>query len=61
MQRLFLDSTAETHPDKVLLLFWFVLVVLAAVVLSLSLAALDANGLDRLLQDGEPFIPYFTT
>ena len=40
---------------------WFAMAVAAAVFVSLALAAAKSGGLDRLLLEDQPFVPYFTT
>jgi hypothetical protein len=48
--------TEGAHP-----LLWFGIMVAAAVLLLLAVVATSSSGLDRLLPNGEPFVPYFTT
>jgi hypothetical protein len=40
---------------------WLAIAVAAAVFVSLALAAAKSGGLDRLLLEDQPFVPYFTT
>jgi hypothetical protein len=55
------SSTAETRVGQVPVLFWLILIAAVAAVLLLTLSTVSFDGFDRLLRNGEPFAPYFTT
>jgi hypothetical protein len=40
---------------------WFTTALAAASLVSLAVAAAKSGGLDRLLPNDQPFVPYFTT
>jgi len=62
MQRVHHDNTAaKTRAREVPALFWFVVIAAVAATLLLVVSTVGFQGLDRLLPDGEPFLPYFTT
>jgi hypothetical protein len=53
--------TADARSGGASPLLWFAIMVAAAALLLLAVAAVRSAGFDRLLPNGEPFIPYFTT
>ncbi len=50
------DPASETLP-----LALFAIVAIAALLISLAVAAANSGGLDRLLPGDQLFVPYFTT
>ena len=54
-------NKAEARAGRVPSLLWFLIIAATAVVLLFLISAVNFRGLDRLLPEGEPFQPYFTT
>ena len=51
------DRAAETTPS----VYWPPVVIALIAAMLLLLGTLGPLGLDRLLPEGQPFLPYFTT
>jgi|HubBroStandDraft_3_1064219.scaffolds.fasta_scaffold05637_3 hypothetical protein len=62
MPRLFhTDRTMGAGPEELPVRFLLLTMVAAISVLLLAIFSIDFRGLERLLPDGELFVPYFTT
>jgi hypothetical protein len=61
LSRAHCDAKATTRAEGVSVIVWLAMMVGAVLVLWLTLSAISFEGLDRLLPDGEPFEPIYTT
>jgi hypothetical protein len=52
---------ADPRAPLTSLVVWFVMAALGVFLVTLAVAAAESGGLDRLLPNDQPFVPYFTT